>query len=112
VETLVPIIAAAPVTDAIRGKWLARLFEAIQEDDPPYIESLGDHWGELCVTPELASHWADELMSTLRRVMEERKSGVFAWFKGTSICYSALFKAGRHDELLELLALDPHPRRM
>ena len=109
VEALAPIIAAAPVTGAIRGKWLARLFEALQEDDPPYLESLADHWGELCVTPELASHWADELMPTLRRVMEDRKSGVFAWFKGTSVCYSALFKAGRHDELLGLLALDPRP---
>ena len=65
VKTLVPIIAAAHVGDDIRAKWLDRLFEAIQEDDPPYIESLGDHWGELCVTPELASRWADDLMPPL-----------------------------------------------
>ena len=109
VEALVPIVAAAPVSDAIRAKWLDRLFEAIQEDDPPYIESLGDHWGELCVKAELASRWADELMPLLRHVAEDRKRGVFAWSKGTGVCYSALFKAGRHDELLELLALDPHP---
>jgi len=97
------------VSDAIRGKWLDRLFEAIEEDDPPYLESLGDHWGELCVTPELASRWADRLLPTLRRVADERKRGVFAWFNGTSLCCSALFKAGRHDELLALLAADPHP---
>jgi hypothetical protein len=109
VEALVPIIAAAPVADAIRTKWLDRLFEAIQEDDPPYLESLGDHWGELCVTSELASRWADHLLPTLKRVADERKRGVFAWFNGTSLCYSALFKAGRHDELLALLAADPHP---
>jgi hypothetical protein len=109
VEALVPIIAAAPVSDAIRAKWLDRLFEAVQEDDPPYIESLADHWGELCVTAELASRWAERLMPLLRHVMEDRKRGVFAWSKGTGVCYSALFKAGRHDELLELLALDPHP---
>jgi len=109
VETLVPIIAAAPVSAAIRTKWLDRLFEAIQEDDPPYLESLGDHWGELCVTAELASRWADHLLPTLKRVADERKRGVFAWFNGTSLCYSALFKAGRHDELLALLAADPHP---
>jgi len=109
VEALVPIIAAAPVSTAIRAKWLDRLFEAIQEDDPPYLESLGDHWGELCVTSELASRWADHLLPTLKRVADERKRGVFAWFNGTSLCYSALFKAGRHDELLALLAADPHP---
>lgn len=80
VETLVPIIAAAPVSDAMRAKWLDRLFEAIEEDDPPYLESLGDHWGELCVTPELASRWADHLLPTLKRVADERKRGVFAWF--------------------------------
>jgi len=109
VAALVPIIAAAPVSDAVRAKWLERLFAAIEDDDPPYLESLGDHWGELCVTAELASRWADQLLPTLKRVAEERRRGVFAWFKGTSICYSALFKAGRHDELLGLLAADPHP---
>jgi len=61
------------------------------------------------VTPEIASSWADALMPTLRHVAEERKRGVFAWFNGTGACYSALFMAGRHDELLGLLALDPHP---
>ena len=109
VEALVPIIVAAPASAAIRAKWLDRLFEAIQEDDPPYLESLGDHWGELCVTSELASQWADQLLPTHNRVADERKRGVFAWFNGTSLCYSALFKAGRHDELLALLAADPHP---
>jgi hypothetical protein len=109
VEALVPIIAAAPVSDAIRATWLDRLFEAIEEDDPPYLESLGEHWGELCVTPERASRWADHLLPMLKRVTDERKRGVFAWFKGMDLCYSALFSAGRHDELLGLLAADPHP---
>jgi hypothetical protein len=109
VQELVPIIAKASVATATRTKWLDRLFEAIQEDDPPYIESLGDHWGELCGTPELASAWADQLLPTQRNVLRERKRGTYAFFPGTSLCYSALFAAGRRDELLELLALDPHP---
>lgn len=109
VEALVPIIVEAPATPTVRAKWLDRLFEAIQEDDPPYIESLGDHWGDLCASPEEASRWADDFLPTLRRVAEERKRGVFAWFKGTSICYSALFAAGRHDELLDLLERDRPP---
>ncbi len=109
VRALVPIIAAAPVNEPTRAKWLDRLFAAMQEDDPPYIESLGDHWGELCASRALASLWAEHLMPMLERVAEERKRGVFAWFNGTSICYSALFKAERHEEILELLAADPHP---
>ncbi len=109
VQALVPLIAQAPVDTDIRDKWLERLFAAIQVDDPPYIESLGDHWGTICAEPELASRWADELMPGLRRVLEDTQRGGFGYFSGTSLCYSALFKAGRHDELLELLALDPHP---
>lgn len=109
VHELVPIIAAADVDDAIRDKWLDRLFEAIQNDDPPYIESLGDAWGELCVTVERASRWADDLLPTVRHVFADRRQGQFAWFPGTSLCYSALFRAGRHDELLELLAQEGSP---
>lgn len=109
VQELVPIIGKASVDTATRKKWLDRLFEAIQNDDPPYIEHLGDHWGDLCATPELASAWADQLLPTLRRVLRERQRGTYACFSGTTLCYSALFSAGRHDELLELLALDPKP---
>ena len=109
VQELVPFIGSAPVDGAVRKKWLDRLFEAIQDDDPPYIEHLGDHWGDLCATPELASVWADKLLPTQRSVLLERKRGTYAFFSGTTLCYSALFKAGRHDELLELLAMDPRP---
>lgn len=109
VQELVPLIGSAPVDTAVRRKWLDRLFEAIQEDDPPYIESLGDHWGDLCATPELASSWADQLLPTQRSVLRERERGTYAFFSGTTLCYSALFTAGRHDELLELLAMDPRP---
>ncbi|HEX7324719.1 MAG TPA: hypothetical protein VF292_05135 [Rhodanobacteraceae bacterium] len=106
VAELVPIIAAAKVSDAVRDAWLRRLFDAIQDDDPPYIESLGDAWGELCVTAERASRWVDELLPTVRRVIADGKAGRFGWFPGTGACYSALFKAGRHDELLDLIAAD------
>jgi tetratricopeptide (TPR) repeat protein len=105
----VPLISNAPVSTALRKKWLDRLFEAIQEDDPPYIESLGDHWGNLCVTQELASAWADRLLPTLKNVLLERKRGTNAFFSGTTLCYSALFTAGRHEEILQLLSQDRHP---
>jgi hypothetical protein len=51
----VPLIAAAPVPRRVREEWLERLLDAIQEDDPPYIESLGEHWG----AHELGRHQLD-----------------------------------------------------
>src|SRR5471030_320261 len=54
IETLVPIIAKADVAGAVREKWLDRLFEALQEDHMPYLEYLGEFWGKLCATPEIA----------------------------------------------------------
>ena len=109
VETLVPIIAAAPVTAPTRQKWLERLFNAYQEDDPPYIESLGHHWGTLCASPMIASRWADDLLPSVRSAMGDRRRGVHAFTKSGTPCLSALFTAGRFDELTQVLALDPKP---
>ena len=109
VETLAPLIAAASVPRPVREKWLERLFEAIQEDDPPYIESLGEHWGALCADPALASQWADQLLPLLKQVMADRRKGTHAYTKAGTLCYSALFHAGRFDEMLAVLALDPKP---
>lgn len=109
VQALVPVIAKAPATASQRVAWLESLFAALQEDDPPYIESVGEAWGELCVTEELASRWADELLPTVRRVHQDRQAGKFGWFTGTAACLSALYKAQRHDELLQVLDLNPRP---
>ena len=105
IETLVPIIAKAHVSRAVREKWLDRLWDALQEDDMPYLEYLGEFWGELCATPEIASYWADYLSPTLTTMWEHcARSGEYGYFKGTSACLSALYASGRHDELLELIA--------
>lgn len=109
VQGLVVLIGAALVGRAERRRWLNRLYEAIQADDPPYIESLGDHWGMLCATEDLASEWADQLLPPLRDALSSRTRGAYAYFPGTTLCYSALFKAGRHDELLQVLGMEPHP---
>ena len=109
VAALVPIIAAAPVAQRLREKWLDRLFEAYQEDDPPYIESLGPLWGDLCAGPELASAWAERLLPGVRMMMADRRRGVYAYSKSMTPCLSALFVAGRFDELLDVLASDPRP---
>ena len=55
IEELVSIIAKAPADLAKRASWLERLWEALMLDAIPYIERLGDFWGELCASKELAS---------------------------------------------------------
>lgn len=102
IDTLVPIIIKADVEPKLRQRWLERLWQAIQDDDMPYIELLGDYWGELCVTPELASRWADEFMPVVESVWSPNASG-HGFFKGTSACLSALYTAGRYDDLLTLI---------
>lgn len=107
IAALVEIIAAAPADDGTRAKWLERLWEAYQDDDIPYLESLGDHWGKLCASPEVASHWADELIGTCKMAWSPDPE-LRGYFKGTTNCLSALLAAGRHEELLELLDMAPY----
>ncbi|MFN5150730.1 MAG: hypothetical protein ACK5DC_04190 [Burkholderiales bacterium] len=114
IDTLVPIIVTADVEPKLRHRWLERLWQALQDDEIPYIELLGDYWGELCVTPELASHWADEFLPVVESVWSPKASG-HGFFKGTSACLASMYAAGRHQELLALLDKAPfkwwHDRR-
>ncbi|MFZ5556747.1 MAG: hypothetical protein ACOZDY_08520 [Pseudomonadota bacterium] len=55
IEACARFIAEAPVDDRTRDQWLDRLWEAHQNDAIPYIERLGDYWGELCAYRERAS---------------------------------------------------------
>ncbi len=114
IDSLVPIIVRADVEPKLRQRWLERLWQALQDDEMPYIELLGDYWGELCVTPELASHWADEFLPAVEGVWSRRTSG-HGFFKGTSACLASMYAAGRHEELLALIDKAPfkwwHNRR-
>ncbi len=102
IAALVPIIGGAQVDAGVRAAWLDRLFEALQADEIPYIESLGDHWGDLCASPVVASEWADRLLDITRLVLSpDRQPGTY--FKGTTACLSALHSAGRYDELIDLV---------
>jgi hypothetical protein len=64
IDALVAIIAAAPADPATRDRWLERLWAAHEADEIPYIELIGDYWGDLCASTEVASRWADELIGT------------------------------------------------
>ena len=107
IDVLVPIISTAPADDKLRDKWLDRLWQAIQDDGMPYIEDLADYWGELCVTPERASYWADKFIGTVRQLWGPNPL-IKGYFNGTAACLSAMIKAGRNEEILELLELAPH----
>lgn len=114
IETVVPIIVRAKVDTAVRQRWLERLWKAFEDDGIPYIELLGDFWGELCVEPELASHWADQLVPAVESIWGHATPG-HRFYKGSTACMASLLAAGRHEELLALLEKAPfkwwHDRR-
>ena len=106
VSALVEVIVAAPADSSTRAAWLERLFGALEADKTPWIESLGDEWGRLCSSPNLASQWADVLLPETQRALASTRDNWF-FFDGTTACLSALHAAGRFDELI---ALFPTPR--
>ncbi len=107
IDALVPIIADAPADQKTRAAWLERLWQAHADDQIPYIESLADSWGDLCGSPEVASTWADELISVVETSWSPDPE-LRGFFRGTSACLSSLLAAGRHEELLALLEKAPH----
>ena len=107
IEACARIIAEAPDDERTRDQWLNRLWEAHQNDEIPYIEHLGDHWGEACASRERASAWADRLIGTVETVWSPtRKPG--GYVHGTIACLSALFHAGRYEKLVALIDRAPY----
>ncbi|HPW18512.1 MAG TPA: hypothetical protein PLP83_09065 [Candidatus Aminicenantes bacterium] len=107
VDVLVPIIAKAPADDALREKWLDRLWAAVESDEYSYIDQLPDRWGELCASPEKASRWADSFIGTVRMSwsLDRRVAG---FFRGSAACLSALYAAGRFEEIPGLVDSAPY----
>jgi hypothetical protein len=105
VEELVPIVASAPVGAEMRAGWLERLWDAHAADEIPYIERLAEYWGELCASPAVASAWADRLMGITRLALSVDRT-VRGHFHGSSACLSALYSAGRHAEIVDLVHAD------
>jgi len=105
IDELVPIVAQAPIDAQTRREWLERLYAALEADEMPYIEGLGDCWGDLCATKGIASSQADALLGPTRRAIGT-DDGFRSHFCGTSACLSALFRAERFAELAELVRGD------
>jgi hypothetical protein len=92
IEGLVPAISGAVVDAKTRDQWLERLWQAHADDGVPYIERLGDFWGELCVSKEVAADWADRLVGIVERSWS-RDPSLRGYFHGTIACLSALLQA-------------------
>jgi hypothetical protein len=99
---LVPLIGGAPADTAQRAGWLERLWAAHDADQIPYIEQLGEFWGELCGSKEVASGWADRLLEVTRLALSPDR-GVGGFFHGTSACLSALYRSERYREIIDLV---------
>jgi hypothetical protein len=106
-DALIPIIIKAPADENTRNKWLDRLWQAMEDDGVDYLGPVGDRWGEVCGSVEVAGRWADDLVSTLRSCWSDPNPGNY--FHGATACLSCLLVAGRHQELLELLELHRYP---
>src|SRR5688572_2555657 len=68
----------------------------------PYIEILTEYWGDLCASKELASAWADRLIDITRLSLSPDPK-VRGHFHGTSACFSALYRAERYEEIVDIL---------
>lgn len=105
IAELVPIIAHAAAEPKVREVWIERLFVAQAADEIPYLESLTDYWGDLCASQELASAWADRLQHVTRLALSPDKEK-HGHFSGTSACLSALFRAERYAEIIDILEVE------
>jgi hypothetical protein len=102
-EELLPLVIAAPADRKTRDQWLDRLWQAIQDDGVDYLSPVKDHWGALCASPEVASEWADQFVSVVRTAWSDPRPGGYA--TASRMCLSALFAAGRHQDIWDLLAI-------
>jgi hypothetical protein len=103
IAELVPIIAGAPADARTREKWLERLWAAHEADEIPYIEHLADAWGDLCASKHVAAAWADRLIGITRLALSPDRN-VRGYFHGTTACLSALYRAERYQDLIDLLS--------
>ncbi len=104
---LLPIAIEAPADRKTRDKWLDCLWQAIEDDGVDYLSVVGSRWGELCGSREVASYWADRFLGLLRTAWSDRRPGNYV--RGTGVWLYSLLAAGRHQELLEVLALQRFP---
>ncbi len=106
---LVELVVNVPANEKTRVKWLDRLWTAFNDDGVGYLDLLGERWGEVCGSSQIASKWADELLPIVQKTWKETKQKTsFSHFRGTSACLSCLLAGDRHQELLDLIETAPY----
>ena len=103
VHELLQHIIDAPADGKLRGKWLDRLWQAMEEDGVDFLREAGERWGELCGDPAVASRWADQLRFPVELTWKEG-----GYYRGTPAFLSCLLRAQRYDELLKLIDKAPY----
>lgn len=106
-DSLIPILIAAPADLETRSKWLEKLYDAVCNDGVQYLTPVEEHWGEICGFPQLANEWADRILPLLRQVWGEGSPG--SHVVGDTLCLSCLLETGRYEELDEVLRLRQVP---
>jgi len=61
-DDLIPILVNAPADEKTRNAWLDRLWQAMADDGVDYLSPVGDRWGEICGSIEVAGRWGDDLV--------------------------------------------------
>lgn len=102
VDALVTIFHDAPLDDKTRNALLERLWQALRDDEMPYIESLGDHWGMLCAKADIASKWADRIGVLVNDARSSKRKS-WEYVNDEIAQLSALFGAERHDEVMAIV---------
>lgn len=103
-DELVGVITQVDVPEGVRQAWLEQIWTAIENDHMPYLEALLDLWGEVCVSPQIASRWADRFLPMARTVLSQK--GMRGYTSESTACLSALVQAGRHHEVDALLVAE------
>ncbi len=102
-EDLVPILIEAPADERTRATWLERLREAILDDGVDYLAPISDRFGEIAAFPSLMNLHADRDLDLIRSAWADHAS--FTHIATATLSLSCLLEAGRHEELLALLAV-------
>ena len=102
-EDLLPILIEAPADEKTRAKWLEQLREAILDDGVDYLAPIADRFGEIAVYPALMNDHADRDLDLIRAAWSDHAR--YAHVTTATLTLSCLLEAGRHDELLDLLAV-------
>jgi hypothetical protein len=102
-EDLVPLLIAAPADEQTRAHWLERLREEVVDDGVDYLGPISDRFGEIASFPALINLHADRDLDLIREAWADHAR--FTHIATATLTLSCLLEAGRHEELLALLAV-------